>query len=408
MIRGFPILLIALSLAAQPAWADCPSFLRRLVPQIERIEESVGNIRKNLSVRLFPPSELKNFDPEFFDQERTRVGQSSAQESLLDFPTLRFETKLAHLESAIQQVNTERPSLHEMLSSLPPYKKKRLVNAVNAIYSGKPVTETALEYRISELYIDLLKWHYPQLLEGAGAEQAEAILRATLEARLVSRNVAKTLVQAGILNTQPSVFRSFFQGLLKGQAVEFFINSVGNYSAIQGALSSNMVPYWILPPRIRFNRWIEIPEPLLLDAEERGLEPVWRDSILPYLQKRYGTLTRVDLIYTQLQKFWKNATYYAAMGWLAFTLTWTLPTEVSMHLNQKKVQSQFETVQPVVPAQEKALLENDSEKQAAWEAWARNNPEKASDPSHPDYQFMRKLIFRSNLPDLKLKDSSIP
>jgi len=336
------------------------------------------------------------------------VGFGSTAEPLPDFTTLRFETKLAHLEAAIQQVNAERPSLHEMLSSLPPYKKKRLVNAVNAIYSGKPVTETALEYRLSELYIDLLKWHYPQLLEGAGAEQVEATLQAMFEARLVSRNVAKTLVQAGILNTQPGVFRRFFQGLLRGQAVEFFINSAGNYSAIQGALSSNMVPYWILPPRIRFNRWVEIPENLLVDAEERGLEPVWRDSILPYLQKRYGTLSRVDLIYTQLQKFWKNATYYAAMGWLAFTLTWTLPTEVSMHLNQKKVQSQFETVQPVVPAQEKALLENDSEKQAAWEAWARNNPEKASDPSHPDYQFMRKMIFGQDLPDPNLKNSSVP
>jgi hypothetical protein len=66
------------------------------------------------------------------------------------------------------------------------------------------LTETALQYRISDLYIDLLKWHYPHLLEGVGADAVERTLRSTFETRLVTRSIAKTLKDAGLVNVNPN------------------------------------------------------------------------------------------------------------------------------------------------------------------------------------------------------------
>ena len=421
--------VLFLSFALIPMTAEasgCRDFLVRAFQRAEAIEARVGNVRKNLMARLFKPEELKTFNVSFFQQERDRIANSYDRLRLtpdelefwdpprpdepyndvtppvpgkssrlsLDPEMLRFETKLAYLEVAIQNANGERLGLGAMLDSLPPFKKQRLVESVNRLFSGSPLTETALQYRISELYIDLLKWHYPHLLEGAGADAVERTLRSTFETRLVTRSVAKTLKDAGLVNVNPNVFRSYFESLLKGQALDFLINGQINLAMIKGALSSNLVPYWIALPTVRFNRWIEIPEELLIQAEERGLEPAWNDSIKPYLISRYGTMTRVDLIYSHLQKFWAGATYYAFMGWLGFTLTWTVPGEVSLKVRQKEIHSRFETP-ALARSEEKTELSN-AEKNAAWEAWAKEHPAEAADTTCPEYKFMRRIIFGSN------------
>jgi hypothetical protein len=419
------LLTFALLPMTAEAW-NCRDFLVRAYDKAEAIEAKVGNLRKNLLATIFKPEELKTFSVSFFERERERIADSYARHRLLsddlqlwdpprpdepyndvtppaagkttrlslELESLRFETKLASLEVAIQNANGERLGLGEMLDSLPPFKKQRLVKAVNGLFSGSPLTETALQYHISDLYIDLLKWHYPHLLEGVGADAVERTLRSTFETRLVTRSVAKTLKDAGLVNVNPNVFRSYFESLLKGQALDFLINGQINLAMIKGALSSNLVPYWLALPTVRFNRWIEIPEDLLILAEQRGLEPVWNDSIKPYLISRYGTMTRVDLIYSHLQKFWAGATYYAFMGWLGFTLTWTVPTEVTHQVRQKEVQHQFE--KPPVPATEEKTDLSPDEKNAAWDAWAKEHPAEASDPTCPEYRFMRKIIFGAN------------
>ncbi|NDG85820.1 MAG: hypothetical protein EBX52_12400 [Proteobacteria bacterium] len=209
---------------------------------------------------------------------------------------------------------------------------------------------------------------------------------------MVSRNIAKTLKDAGLINENPNIFKNAFESLLKGQAVQFFINSQINYAILKGALNSNLIPYWIVPPMVRFTRWIEIPEEMLIEAENQGLEPAWETRIKPYLLDRYGTLTRVDLVYTHLQKFWAGASYYAFMGWLAFTLTWTVPTEVKMQVRQRGIQGQFESTKTVSPAFEKSIL-SDRDKQAKWSEWAAQHPEAARDTTCAEYRFMRKIIF---------------
>jgi hypothetical protein len=402
------LLIATLSLPSLPAQADesCRPFLLRVrnaVQKIEALDASLGNVRKNLSARISPPAELKAFDVALFEEERARIeiesGTETTPEEAGETGALRFETKLAHLEVAIQKVNDQRPGFLEMLGALPPYKKKRLVNAVNALFSGSAaITETAVQYRIGDLYLDLLNWHYPRLLDGADAAAREATLKATLEARLVSRNVTKTLRDAGLLNTEPGVFRRNFQSLLRGQTVQYLLNAQGNITVIQGALSSQLIPYWILPPSIRFSRWIEIPENLLLLAEEQGLEKIWKEQIQPDLMRRYGAMTRFDLVYSRLQKIWSGATYYAFMGWLAFTLTWSVPGEVKIKIQQREIQNAFETVKSVPKEQEKAVL-LDNEKQVKWETWLKSHPEAAANPSSPEYQLMRRILFAPNTPN---------
>jgi len=408
----------------QSADAGICDSLARAFRKAEAIEASVENVRKNLVATFFKPEELKSFDMTFFDLERERLTATHTRHPLLpedlvewdpprpdepyndvtppapgksfsppiDVSALRFETKLAYLEVAIQSANGERVSLKELLNTLPAYKKVKLIDSVNALFSGKPVTDTALQYQISDLYIDLMKWHYPHLLEGAGSTEVEKTLRSTLETRMVSRNIAKTLKDAGLINENPNVFKNAFESLLKGQAVQFFINSQINYAIIKGALNSNLIPYWIVPPMVRFNRWIEIPEEMLIAAENQGLEPAWETLIKPYLLDRYGTLTRVDLVYSRLQKFWSGATYYAFMGWLAFTLTWTVPTEVKIQVRQKGIQEQFESIKTVSPSLEKSVL-SESEKRRKWNEWARQHPEAARDSTSPEYRFMQRIIF---------------
>ncbi|NDG85821.1 MAG: hypothetical protein EBX52_12405 [Proteobacteria bacterium] len=123
------------------------------------------------------PEDLVEWDPPRPDEPYNDVTPPGPGKSLLAKPdpsSLRFETKLAYLEVAIQNANGERVSLKEVLNTLPAYKKLKLIDSVNALFSGKPVTETALQYKISDLYIDLMKWHYPHLLEAewsAGTSQ---------------------------------------------------------------------------------------------------------------------------------------------------------------------------------------------------------------------------------------------
>ncbi len=387
-------LLTAFTLPLSSADAGICDSLARAFLKIETIETQIRNVRKNVSAILFRPEELKKFDVTFFNSERDRIAALSIKHPLLpndlewldpprpevpaydetppspgkslrptlDASTFKFETKLAYLEVAIQNASEGNRSLKDAIDALPPYQKNRLIKSVNNLFSERLITETELQYQIGDLYVDLLKWHYPNTLDGMGKEQVEQTLRSTLEARLVSRSVEKTLRDAGLINDSPNLFKSYFESFLKGQFIEYFLNSQINAAMIKGALNSNLVPYWVVPPRVRFNRWIEIPEEMLIEAENRGLTPAWNDTIQPYLVARYGSLTRTDLIYTRLQKFWSGATYYAFMGWLAFTLTWTVPTEVKIKSRQIGVQQQFESSHPVPPKEEKAIL-TDREKQ---------------------------------------------
>ena len=417
-------LLAAFTLPLHSADAGICDSLARAFIKLESIEAKIGNVRKNVSALLFKPEELKKFDVSFFNSERDRITALSTRHPLLpsdlepfdpprpdvpaydetppspgrprgpslDASTLQFETKLAYLEVAIQSASGGARSLKEAIDTLPPYKKNRLIKTVNDLFSEKPITETALQYQIGDLYIDLLKWHYPHILEGIGTEQVEQTLKSTLEARLVSRSVEKTLRDAGLIQDSPNRFKVYFESFLKGQLVETFLNTQINAAMIKGALNSNLVPYWVVPPRVRFNRWIEIPEALLIEAENRGLLPAWNDTIQPYLLNRYGTMTRTDLIYSRLQRFWSGATYYAFMGWLAFTLTWTVPTEVKIKSKQIGVQQQFELPHSVSPTTEKAIL-SEGEKQARWKDWVQNHPEEAQKPDSPEYRFMHQIIF---------------
>jgi hypothetical protein len=417
-------LLAAFTLPLHSANAGVCDSLARAFVKLEAIEAQVGNVRKNISALLFKPEELKKFDSQFFDFERDRIAALSMRHPLLasdldwvdpprpdvpaydetppspgkplgpsiDVTSFQFETKLAYLEVAIQNASGGTRSLQEALDTLPPYRTNRLIQSVNRLFSENPITETALQYQIGDLYVDLLKWHYPHILEGIGTEQVEQTLKSTLEARLVSRSVEKTLRDAGLIKENPSVFKAYFESFLKGQGFEYFLNAQINGAMIKGALNSNLVPYWVVPPRVRFNRWIEIPEELLLEAENRGLLPAWTDSIQPYLIDRYGTLTRTDLIYTRLQKFWSGATYYAFMGWLAFTLTWTVPSEVKIKSRQIGVQHQFESPHALPSSQEKAVL-NDAEKKARWNEWLRSHPNEARSPDSLEYRLMHRMIF---------------
>jgi hypothetical protein len=113
------------------------------------------------------------------------------------------------------------------------------------------------------------------------------------------------------------------------------------------------------------------------------------------LIQRYGTRTKVDLIYTHLQRFWSRATYYAFMGWLGFTLTWTIPTEVKMTVRAREIGDQIESMKSIQPDSEKAIL-TEQEKQQKWDEWASQHPQEARDPLCPEYQFMRRIIFGTN------------
>lgn len=108
--------------------------------------------------------------------------------------------------------------------------------------------------------------------------------------------------------------------------------------------------------------------------------------------KRYGTQTKVDLIYSHLQRFWSRATYYAFMGWLGFTLTWTVPTEVKMTVRAREIGRQLESTESVHSENEKAIL-TEEEKQQKWKEWASRHPEEARDPACPESRYMRKIIF---------------
>ncbi len=417
----------AFVLSVQNANAGICDSLLKFYHKAEAIESTVGNVRKTLGAIFFKSADLKAFDATFFELERARIAKSQARTRLipedllewdppraeepyndvtppapgkplgptLDPSSLRFETKLAYLEVAIANANGGRVSLARMLAEMPAYRKELLIEAVNELFSGTPLTAKALQYRISDLYIDVLKWHYPHILEGVGAEQVEQVLRSSLETRLVARSVSRTLSEAGLINESPHVFRRYFESLLKGQAFDVFVNSQINFAIIKGALDSNLVPYWVIPPNIRFNRWLEIPEDMLKRAESEGLEPVWKDQIRPYLIQRYGTRTKVDLIYTHLQRFWSRATYYAFMGWLGFTLTWTIPTEVKMTVRAREIGEQFESTKSIQPESEKAIL-TEPEKQQKWDGWASQHPKEARDPLCPEYRFMRKIIFGTN------------
>jgi hypothetical protein len=369
---------------------DC-NIWRALFTRVQSVNGAVGNVRKNLFAEIFKPKEVREFDASFFAAEKSRLLKEmsgpGSKANLLDFDGGRFESKLAYLEVIAQSHGGPTRDLLAAFGQLPPYQRNRLYRSVKKVISpGSGLGKAGIEYRIQDLYADTLGWTYPHLFDGVSDAVRERTLRNVLEARLTSQKVSEGLKEMGWIGPDVAKFQNVFESVLKGQTSSLARDAQINYALAKSLQQIGGPQFWLLLPKVKFHRYVGIPEHFLIEAARTDLKTVWDHSLREYLMKRFDrNLIALDIVYRHLQSAWLDLSYYGLITYYGY-----------QYLQKQAEEKAFDDSldQAKAPAESERRFELRPEDQnARWVQWKKAHPAAAQDSSSREYQSAHRLYF---------------